>query len=270
MTLGRALSCCSLAVALLFLASFRANAGSAEVDWTFNGFSTTQITIAIGDEVDIVDMDDTFDLQATGNPPQYFSVDIPPGDYFPYVYNSLGTFSFSDEFGDTVVVVVNPSATVSIVPTNEAVFTAPSTLTVFASPTNGATPYAEVDFYLGTNLEESVFTTPWDATLTNLPAGDYTITVIVTDNDSNIASNSVSISVVAPQSSPPPLTVSGTGSQIVVSWPTTNSAGFSLQASPILGQGASWSVVTPVLVGTQWVFTNSTSAASQFFRLSGQ
>jgi hypothetical protein len=71
---------------------------------------------------------------------------------------------------------------------------------------------------------------------------------------------------------PPLLGVTRTGTQIIVSWPTNNSSGFSLQASTGLGSGASWTMVnsTPVQVGSQWVLTNSISGTSQFFRLYSQ
>jgi len=414
-----------LIVGLLVFATFQGRANTLEVDWTANGFSTSQITIDAGDEVDIVNMDDTFDLLVTGAPPEYFSADVSPTDgvdtyYLAYVYNNVGNFSFSDEFGNSVAVTVNPPLLVTITsPTNNAVFTAPATFPVTALPSGGTTPYIEVDFYLGTNLQDVVFASPFTTTISNVPAGNYVLTAVVFDSDINAASNSISVSVVAPppistndilpvscaaiypasiitnsylsvgssihgglefaafdsgqyssilleinpyglplygtnisvygfddgtgaltvsnynsgtllgvwalpatlgygqvttfdvtafvksttgsyfgfilqspgndlfsstsvndgtppelfaiaSPMPPQLSVVSAVNQIIISWPTNNSAGLSLQTSPNLGAGASWSVVTPAVLGNQWVVTNSTSGVSQFFRLSPQ
>lgn len=71
---------------------------------------------------------------------------------------------------------------------------------------------------------------------------------------------------------PPPLTATRAGNQIIISWPTNNAAGLSLQSTVTPGSGTSWHAVSPqpVLVGNQWVVTNSISGTSQFFRLSTQ
>src|ERR1035438_4734583 len=119
----------------LIFATPQSQANNFEVDWTSSGFYTSHITINAGDEVDIVNYDDMFDLLLTGAPPEGFYADIPPTDgvnvyYVPYVYNHPGTFSFSDEFSTSVTVTVNPVQPLSVaitVPTNNAVFTAPAT-----------------------------------------------------------------------------------------------------------------------------------------------
>jgi len=70
----------------------------------------------------------------------------------------------------------------------------------------------------------------------------------------------------------PSLTATRVGNQVIVSWTTNNAAGLSLKSSAKLGAGASWSTVSPlpVLLGNQWVVTNSVSGPSRFFRLSSQ
>ncbi len=189
----------------LFLAR-QSQANSVEVDWTSSGFSTGQITVNAGDEVDIVNFDDTFDLQLTGAPPESFSADIPPTDgntvyYVPYVYNNPGTFSFSDEFGDSVTVIVNPTAPLSVsitAPTNNTVFTAPATFTVTAVPAGGSTSYSQVQFFVGTNSAGVATSSPFTATVANLLLGKYVISAVVTDNNFNTASNSVLVNVGRP------------------------------------------------------------------------
>jgi len=273
--------CLYLLVTCLFLGgTWYDRAGNVEVDWdSDNGFSVDDITINTGDEVDIYNYDDTFDLQVTGASPESFYVDVPPTDgvdvyYAYYVYSNPGTFSFSDEFGDSVTVTVDAAEALSVsitAPTNDAVFTAPATFTITAEPAGGATPYAEVDFYVGTNLAGSAYSSPFSLTVTNLTAGSYDLSAVAIDNDFDTATNSILIDVVS-AALPPQLTATLTGKQIVVSWPTDNSSGFSVQASARLGLGASWTTVssTPVQVGNQWVLTNSISGSSQFFRLYSQ
>ena len=193
----------SVVACLFVFVTWQCQANTTEVDWTSIGFSTSHITINAGDEVDIVNYDYTFDLYVTGAPPEGFYANIPPIDgytvyYVPYVYSNPGTFSFSDEFGDSVTVTVNPIAPLSVTitaPTNNAVFSAPATFSVTAVPSGGTTPYAEMDFYVGTNLSGVAYGSPFTSTVTNLPAGNHTISAVVTDNNYDTATNSINVSV---------------------------------------------------------------------------
>lgn len=193
---------------LFVFAAGQVFANTIELDWTSAGFSSSQLTITTGDEVDIVNRDDTFDLQLTGAPaPNSFSADIPPFDgtyyyYLPHVYSGSGTFSLSDEFGNSVTVTVNPATPLSVTitaPTYNAVFTAPATFAVTAVPAGGATPYAQVQFYAGTNLNGAAYNSPFAGAITNLPAGDYNISAVVTDHNSNTATNSILVHVAPSQ-----------------------------------------------------------------------
>ncbi len=192
-----------LIAGLFVFGTWQSQANTTEVDWTFSGFSTGQITINAGDEVDIVNLDYDFDLYLTGAPPESFSADIPPSDgyyvyYVPYIYYNPGTFSFSDEFGNSVTVTVNSIQPLSVAitaPTNNAVFTAPATFDVTAVPAGGATPYFEVDFYVGTNWAGVAYGSPYTSTVTNLAAGSYNLSAVVTDDNFDTATDSVLVSV---------------------------------------------------------------------------
>ncbi len=202
-TVGR-LYC--LIASLFVFGTRQSQANTTEVDWTFSGFSTGQITINAGDEVDIVNLDYDFDLYLTGAPPESFSADIPPSDgyyvyYVPYVYYNPGTFSFSDEFGNSVTVIVNSIQALSVAitaPTNNAVFAAPATFDVTAAPAGGATPYFEVDFYVGTNWAGVAYGSPFTSTVTNLAAGSYNLSAVVTDDNFDTATDSIIVNVGAP------------------------------------------------------------------------
>jgi plastocyanin len=241
-----------------------------EVDWTYYGFDTTEVNINAGDEVDIVNTDYSHYLHVTGASPEYFDANFPPGYYLPYVYHNPGSFTFADQFGDTVRVGVYSTTPLSVAittPANNAVFSAPASFTVTAAPSGGTPPYAWMDFYLGNQMCDS-YNYSFTTTITNLAVGTYKISAVAYDNMLNTATNSIFVNVVAP--TPPKLTATLVGNQFIISWPANNSSGFSLKGSAKLGLGASWSAVgaTPVLVGNQRFVTNPISGTAQFFRLS--
>jgi lysophospholipase L1-like esterase len=68
---------------------------------------------------------------------------------------------------------------------------------------------------------------------------------------------------------PPFLTIVQSGGNFVLSWPTTNSEGFTLYTTTNLGAAASWSVSSalPVTNDSQIVVTQSPDANVRFFRL---
>ena len=67
---------------------------------------------------------------------------------------------------------------------------------------------------------------------------------------------------------PPTLSLSQAGGQIILSWPT-NQAGFTLQSAVNLGPSAAWMDVAdlPAILGLQFVVTNTVSDAARFYRL---
>src|ERR1035437_3244360 len=191
----------SLIVGLFITGAAQVFASDAEVDWTSSfGFSTTAVTINAGAAVFFVndDPDYGWDVTVTGDSPEYFVVDLPPGYYAYYVYNNRGTFTFYDDvYEETVYVTVNavvPLAVTITDPTNNAAFTAPATFTITADPSGGA-GYYDVEFFVGTNSIGDVFAPPFTSTATNLTAGTYTLTAIVTDYNYNQATNAITITV---------------------------------------------------------------------------
>jgi plastocyanin len=266
---------CLAAAIVCTFAACRGRAATVDVDWDFNlGFSPDTVTVNAGDEVDFVNFDDTFDLQITGASPESFFGDAPPTDGFniyavPHIYNNPGVFTASDEFANTVRITVNSAVPLAVNitdPSSNAVFIAPATFSVTAVPSGGAAPYLDVQFLVGTNDAGDILSSPFTTTVTNLRAGSYVISAIVTDNNLNTATNSIPVTVVPP----PRLAGVLAGGQLIVSWPTNNSGLLTLHSTTNL-RAVSWpAAAQPVaLVGTNWVVTNPVSGPRMFFRLAG-
>ena len=262
---------CLAVVGVCTLAACRSRA-QVEVDWdSLSGFYTDAITINAGDEVDFVNVD-PFDVPVDfiGDPPESFSVNVPPGYFFPYVYNNPGVFTVSDDVTFTTVTitvqaVVLPDVVITD-PSSNAVFIAPATFPITAVPSSGATPYSDVQFLVGTNDAGDIFSSPFTTTVTNLPVGSYVLSAIVTDFNFNMATNTIPITVVPP----PRLAARQAGNQLIVSWTTNIPSGLSLKWATNLQSSATWNAVgqTPGIVGTNWVVTNSITKTNTYFRLS--
>jgi len=188
------------------------------------------------------------------------------------LFNQPGTYGYYDDNGNIgsihVTANVPPNVTI-LTPTNQTQFSAPATFqfSVNASDTD-ADGLLDVEFYVGTNLVDDVFSAPFTTTITNLPAGTYTLMAIAYDNVFTTATNAVTITVST--ATPPSLIAKRFGNQLVISWETNNAAGLSLQSSTNLVSGTGWTPVpiTPTPVGSQLIVTNAIIGPRQFFRLS--
>jgi hypothetical protein len=145
----------------------------------------------------------------------------------PYTFSwegvAAGTYSLTakatDNLGgvktsDAVSVKVNALPTVSITaPANGAIFTAPATITINATAADADGTIAKVEFFQSstpgstTKIGEDSsgpFTVSWS----NVPAGDYTLTAIATDNnEGTTTSAAVSVTVNAPNNQTPTVSI---------------------------------------------------------------
>jgi len=188
----------------------------------------------------------------------------PGGLYF----DVPGTYSYYDDAGDfgTVYVSAHTPPSVTIInPTNNAVFTAPASF-AFAADTSDpdAVGLSDVEFYVGTNLVDDVFTSPFATSVTNLTAGSYTLTAIVYDDLGATGTNSITISV--------QITLTALNLAAGKFW--FNATGLTvgktniLQDSTNLASSANWvSIKTNVATSGSASFTNVVSGRSGFFRL---
>jgi len=126
---------------------------------------------------------------------------------FTNTFNSVGTFNYTctihAAFGMTGSIVVSTAANtppaVSITNLSAgAVFAAPATITIRATASDSDGSVTNVQFRVGTAVVGNVTASPYSATTNNLPAGNYTLSAVASDNNGSMATNSVSISVVSP------------------------------------------------------------------------
>jgi plastocyanin len=236
---------------------------------TDDGFSFTPdpVYIVAGEVVYWID-DGTGPYTIYSNNGDWVPFATPGGLYF----NQPGTYAYYDDAGDfgTVYVSANTPPSVTITnPTNNAVFTAPASFTFAADASDSdADGLSDVEFYVGTNLVDDVFSSPFATSVTDLTAGSYTLTVIAYDNVGATATNSITITV---QNS---ASITLTALNLAAGQFWFNAIGLTvgktniLQASTNLASSANWvSIKTNVSISGSTSFTNAVSGGRCFFRL---
>jgi len=188
------------------------------------------------------------------------------------LFDQTGTYDYYDDAGDfgTVYVSANVPPTVAITnPTNNEVFSPPASFTFAADASDSdADGLSDVEFYIGTNLVDDVFLSPFTTDVTNLVAGNYTLTAIAYDNLGATATNSINILV----QNPVPITL--TALKLAAGRFSFNAAGLTagktniVQVSTNLASAANWvSIATNVSSAASESFTNVVSGGRGFFRL---
>jgi hypothetical protein len=188
------------------------------------------------------------------------------------LFDQAGTYEYFDDVFDTGIVYVsdNVPPTVAITnPTNNQVFNPPASFTFAADASDtDADGLSDVEFYVGTNRVDDVFFSPFATDVTNLPAGNYTLTAIAYDNVFATATNSVNILVQNP--APILLTtlkIAAGGLQFTATGLTVGKTNI-LQCSTNLGSLAYWVPISTNTASTSSVsFTNAISGGRRFFRL---
>jgi len=201
------------------------------------------------------------------------------GDWTPFpttgnglYFGAPGTYPYYDDAGDfgTIYVSANTPPSVAITnPTNNAVLAAPATFTFAADASDlDADGLYDVAFYIGPNLVDVVFTSPFETPVTDLAAGGYTLTVIAYDNVGATATNSITITV----QNPGPIRL--TALKLAAGRFSFNASGLTagktniVQVSTNLAFSAGWvSIATNVATGSSASFTNAVSGGRGFFRL---
>jgi hypothetical protein len=264
----------TLALLVTALVLFKAlTATAATVRVGFFELSPNPVYITAGDAVYWEEDDEDFGP---------YIISVPSGDYvipvgFQFPAPGTYTYSVSSVFGGSwngsVVVspgVPNEPPSVTITnPVNNAVFTAPATF-AFAVEASDPNPddLWDVEFWVNDEMVDDVYLPPYGTTVTDLPAGTYTLTAIAWDFSYVTATNSITITVV--DSSAIALTVSG----VVAGNFEFNATGLTvgkshvLQTSTNLASPANWvSVATNLAASGTASFTNAVATGPHFFRL---
>lgn len=242
---------------------------NAQVKVTDDGLSFTPdpVTILVGDSVLWVD---------DGSGP--YTIYSDSGAWPPFqtpggiIFNQSGTYPYHDDNGDFGTVQVNlnipPSVTITN-PAANAVFSPPGTFLFGADASDtDSDGLSDVQFFVGTNIVDDVFSSPFTTTVTNLAAGTYTLTAIAFDNAGASATNSITITVSVSQqpAMSAPQILAG---QIVfnASGLTVGKTNVLLTATDLPAARANWlGLATNVASATTMSFTNARKARS-FFRL---
>jgi hypothetical protein len=148
--------------------------------------------------------------------------------------------------------VVNNPLTVTITnPASGAVFAAPANITIQASASDPVTggSVTNVQFLVGSTVLTNETTAPFSAVTNNLPAGNYTLSAIASDNSGATFTNSLNISVVTPV----PVVISSP------SRPSSTNFQFSYTANIGLGYIVQWSTN---LLSTDWITLGTNTAAA--------
>ncbi len=133
--------------------------------------------------------------------------------------------------------------------------------------------YDFLEFRLNGILQTNISgTVDWQQQLFTIPSGNQVLTWRYS-KDSTVSSGQDKgwvdqLNFTTSRGSQPMLSISPVGNQVVISWPT-NAVGFVLEANTNLVVSNAWTTVTntPVVGGTQYTVTNSSSIANKFYRL---
>jgi titin len=180
--------------------------------------------------------------------------------------NAAGDSASSNEVSATPI---NNPPTVSITnPTNNASFTAPATITIDATASDGDGTVGKVEFFQGSDKLGEDTSAPYSYPWSNAAVGNYTLTAKATDNGgATTTSSAVNITVLpAPPSAPTGLTATAaSSSQINLNWADNSSdeTGFKIERK----QGAGGSYAEVMTVGANVTTYNDTglSAATQYY-----
>jgi hypothetical protein len=150
-------------------------------------------------------------------------------------------------------------------PTNGAVFAAPAEISINAAAGDNETGVSKVEFYQGAAKLDETNAAPYHLTWTNVAAGTYGLSATAIDDLGASSGSPVVQITVEPR---PALSVSLSGNQIVIAWPTSQ-LNYLLEVTANLNSPISWTPApeTPVINGPQTSVTIAVGAGNKFYRL---
>lgn len=185
---------------------------------------------------------------------------------FPITGLAAGNYSFTaiatDDRGATtpsaeVFATVDAPPTVALsAPANGATFSAPASIALTATAGDEGS-VSRVDFYQGTTLLGSATSAPFQFNWTNVPAGNYTLTAVATD-ELGIATTSAPITIAVNDPAPATITLDNASSATITTATTSLSWSHTLNA----GAGSSRAVIVGVVSRGSSVANASASGAT--------
>lgn len=245
-------------------------------------FRPTNITINVGDSVtwsntSLTAHDTTQQTNLWASPPlgqgQTFTFKFSNTGYYAY-FCALHIVSHPEQTG-TVSVVTAPDLPPEVAITNPpdtTVFTAPANVNIQATASDSDGSVTNVRFLVGSTTLANVATSPYAATTNGLPAGNYTLSAIASDNNGAKATNSISISVT---SSPPlPVTISNLffdGKNFSFSFATQVGYTYESQFKTPLSASNNWLTFTSSIGNgaVQEVTNSDATNAERYYRVVG-
>jgi plastocyanin len=200
------------------------------------------------------------------------------GTSFTNTFNNAGAFGYvctiHASFGMTGTINVSGGAAnvppiVSITNLSPgAVFAAPANVTIRAMAADSDGSVTNVQFRVGATAFGNATVAPYAATTNNLPAGNYTLSAVASDNKGAMTTNSVAISVVTPAAIV--LTSFQQLTPSIFRFTYTANAGlrYVVQRSTDLTASIWTSLTTNTAAGSSVDFTNSSApSAAAFYRV---
>ena len=237
---------------------------------SFGYFSPDPVNIVVGEGVYWVDDGVSYNIISdTGAWPTFSTPGPSSGGIF---FTQPGTYGYQDDYMETGTINVSADVppTVSITyPTNGTVLTPPATFDFSADATdNDSVGMSDVEFYVGTNMVDDVFSTPYTTTVSNLVAGTYVLSVIAYDNVGATATNQVTITIVNP------VPIQLQSFKMTAGTFRFNASGLTIGKTNILEattnfvSAASWiNLSTNIATAGTMSFTNPAAIRQRFFRL---
>ena len=240
---------------------------NAQITVTDDGFSFSPdpVSVQVGDSVAWVD-DGTGPYQIISDTGGWTTFKTPGR----VAFTQVGTFPYHDDAGDFGTIYVSLNVPPSVAITNPAPNTLLSAPAFFvfgadASDTD-SDGLSNVQFFVGTNLVDDVFSSPFTTMVSNLTAGTYTLTAVAIDNGGATATNSITITVSNQPALAAPRILAGQF-VFVASGLIAGKTNVLLTSTNLTAPIASWArLSTNVAKASMMSFTNA-QKTSAFFRL---
>ena len=174
-------------------------------------------------EIDGVQIGNAFSIPVTPTYQTFVDISITgtltQGEHILKVFEETGNMNLNN----ILFVKQNQAPVVTIItPTNNAIYTAPASVTITANANDTDGSISKVEFYTGTTLLTTDATTPYSYTWANVGTGTYTITAKAYDNVNAVTtSTAIIVQVNAPANQLPTVSITAPTNNAVYTAPAS-------------------------------------------------